>query len=182
MSIKHQLSLDIPYTANPRIFRIIDTSIYDATMDVDCQQLEVTPPGFNQPVSVPVTTTHFSLVLTACNLGLQSQNCTDNAYILPDGIYVVKYSVSPNDKVYVEYHHLRVTQFIGRYNQLLCDLEIHACEPSADVKAQLDELRLIKSFIEAAKVKVEDCHDDAEGMNLLLYAQQRLMKLSDDNC
>lgn len=182
MSIKHQLSLDIPYTTNPRILRIADTSIYDLTMAVDCQRLEVIPPGFNESVNVPVTSTHFSLVLSACNLGLQTQNCADNAYILPDGIYIIKYSISPNDKVYVEYHHLRVTQFIGRYNQLLCDLELHACEPSADVKAQLEELRLIKSFIDAAKVKVEDCHDDVEGMNLLTYAQQRLMKFSDDNC
>jgi hypothetical protein len=182
MANKHQLSLDIPYTSNPRIFRIVDASIYNANVKVDCQHLEVTPPGFNEPVNVPITTTQFSMVLTACNLGLQTKNCVDNAYILPDGIYIIKYSVSPNDKVYVEYHHLRVTQFIGRYNQLLCDLELHACEPSADVKAQLDELRLIKSFIDAAKVKVEDCHDDAEGMNLLAYAQQRLMKLSDDNC
>ena len=182
MSIKHQLGLDIPYTANPTIFRVVDVSIYDALMDVDCQQLEITPPGFNEPVSIPVSTQNFSLVLTACSLKIQTQDCGSDAYMLPDGIYIIRYSVSPNDKLYVEYHHLRTTHLINKYNQLLCDLEIHACEPEPDVKAQLDELRLIKSFIDAAKVKVEDCHDDAEGMSLLVYAQQRLMKFSNDNC
>jgi hypothetical protein len=56
-----------------------------------------------------------------------------------------------------------------------------ACEPPADVKADLDELRLIKSFIDAAKVKVEVCNSPDEGMDLLNYAQKRLDKFT-GNC
>jgi hypothetical protein len=55
-------------------------------------------------------------------------------------------------------------------------LELDACEPDADVKEQLEELNLIKSFIDAAKVKVEYCHDPEIGMELLIYAQKRLLK------
>jgi hypothetical protein len=55
-----------------------------------------------------------------------------------------------------------------------------SCEPEADIKKELDELRLIKSFIDAAKVKVEDCHENKEGMDLLIYAQKRLRKMDCD--
>ena len=177
----HQLFLDIPHTSNPRVFRIFDSSIYSDVLPITCATLEITPPGFNQPTSISVLP-NFNLVLNACSLGIQTQGCGDSSEIIPDGIYILRYSVSPNDKVYVEYNHLRVTQFINRYNQKLCELEMHACEPSADIKAQLNELRLIKSFIDAAKVKVEDCHQNNEGMELLLYAQKRLMKMDGVKC
>lgn len=177
----HQLSLDIPHTNNPRIFRIFDTSVYSDLLHIKCGTLQITPPGFNIPTNITVDP-GFNLILTACQLGIQTQDCGTTSAILPDGIYIVRYSVSPNDNVYVEYYHLRVTQFINRYHQLMCNLEVAACEPSVETKSKLAELRLIKSFIDAAKIKVEDCHDTTEGMDLLLYAQKRLMKLDGAIC
>jgi hypothetical protein len=93
----------------------------------------------------------FNLILNACTLGLQSSGCGTTSERLPDGIYVIRYSVSPNDRVYVEYHYLRVCQTLNKYFHELCELELSACEPEADVKEDLAELRLIKSFIDAAK-------------------------------
>jgi hypothetical protein len=93
---------------------------------------------------------------------------------LPDGIYKIKYTVSPNDLVFVEYYQLRLTQTLNTYNQQLCILELAACEPSVETRARLTELRLIKSFFDAAKVKAEDCHDPGLAMDLLLYAKRRL--------
>lgn len=180
-SYAHQLFLDIPFTANPRVFRIFDSSIYTEELPLTCGILEITPPGFLYPKTIEVLP-NFNLVLNACSLGLQTTGCGENSEILPDGIYHVRYSVSPNDKVFVEYDHLRVTQFTNRYSQMLADLEIAACEPDADVKAQLNELRLIKSFIDAAKVKIEECHENSDGMELLLYAKKRLMKIDCNKC
>jgi hypothetical protein len=178
---QHQLSLDIPHTNNPRVFRIFDTSIYSDKIPVKCGLLQITSPGFNYPMNIDVLP-NFNLVLNACTLGIQSKGCGDTSEVLPDGIYKIRYSDSPNDKVFVEYNHLRVTQFINRYNQKLCALEMAACEPEADIKEQLKELRLIKSFIDTAKIKVEDCHENSVGMDLLLYAQKRLMKLDGIKC
>jgi hypothetical protein len=177
----HQLSLDIPCTNNPRVFRIFDTSLYDPDIPVKCPLLQITSPGFNQPVNIEVLP-NFNLVLNACTLGVQVHDCGQTSQVLSDGIYVIRYSVSPNDKVFVEYTHLRTTQFVNKYNQMLCKLEISACEPSAEIKEKLKELRLIKSFIDAAKVKVEECHENELGMELLLYAQKRLMKLDNVKC
>jgi len=177
----HQLFLEVPHTNNPRILRIVDTSIYTDKLPIQCGVLQITPPGFNSPKNIDVDP-NFNLALNACSLGIQNSDCGTSSQILPDGIYIIRYSVSPNDQVYVEYNHLRVTQFINRYNQLLANLELAACEPPADVKKELDELRLIKSFIDAAKVKVEYAHENSEAMDILVYAQHRLMKLEGMMC
>lgn len=89
---------------------------------------------------------------------------------------MINYSVAPNTSVFVEYNHLRTTQTTNKYFNLLCDLEMSSCEPGADVKEKLEELRLIKGFIDAAKAKVEYCHEPQAGMELLIYAQKRLNK------
>lgn len=181
MPSKHQLSLELPDTNNIKVLRLFDTSQYGEGLTVDCGTLRITAPGFNQPVSLEVLP-HFNLVLNACTLGLQHGNCGEDHQALPDGIYVINYSVSPNTNVFVEYNYLRATQTLNRYYNLLAELEMGACEPDADIKERLAELRLIKSFIDAAKAKVEYAHEPEAGMELLIYAKKRLDKLTSDNC
>ena len=181
MASKHQLSLELPDSNNIKVLRIFDTSIYSSDLSVDCGTLSIISPGYNLPVNIEVVP-NFNLVLTACTLGIQSSGCEDASLPLPDGIYTIRYSVSPNSSVYVEYYHLRVTQTANRYYNLLCDVEMSACEPAPDVKEQLNELRLIKSFIDAAKSKVEYCHELEAGMELIVYAKKRLDRITDNLC
>jgi hypothetical protein len=181
MASKHQLSLEVPETNNCQVFRVFDTSLYTDDLEVTCGTLQITSPGFNEPVNIEVLQ-GFNLILNACTLGLQSNLCGTVSQRLPDGIYTIRYSVSPNDKVYVEYQYLRVCQTLNKYFNFLCRLELAACEPQADVKAQLEELRMIRSFIDAAKVKVEYCESPQQGMDLFLYAQSKLERFGKDCC
>jgi len=181
MAFKHQLSLEIPDTNNCLVLRLFDTSIYAENLSVTCETLAITPPGFNEPVFISVDS-EFNLTLNSCDLKLQTVNCGSVSQCLPDGIYTISYSVSPNDKVFVEYKYLRVCQILNVYFNELCKLEMAACEPQADVKAKLEELRLIKSFIDAAKAKVEYCQDLQKGNDLLTYAKKRLDKYSSGHC
>ena len=48
MANKHILSLEVPTVANCEIFRVKDTSQYTDSLYVDCGELLITPPGFNQ--------------------------------------------------------------------------------------------------------------------------------------
>ena len=175
MPNKHQLSLEVPDTNNCSVFRVFDTSIYSSLLDVTCATLQITSPGFNEPVSIEVLP-NFNLVLNGCTLGIQTQGCGSVSELMPDGIYNIRYSVSPNSEVYVEYNYLRICMTLNKYFNYLCQVELAACEPEADVKEQLEELRLIKSFLDAAKVKVEYCENPQEGMELFMYAQARLQK------
>lgn len=174
MSLKHQLSLEVPDTNNTKVFRVTDTSIYSDALEVKCPTLQIISPGFKLPVTIDVIE-GFNLVLNACTLGIAAGDCS-NSPSIPDGIYYLKYSVSPNDKVYVEYYHLRVTQTLNIYNNALCEIELSACEPDEITKNKLEELRLIRSYIDAAKIKVEDAHELEKGMQLLLYGKKLLTK------
>lgn len=175
---KHVLSLEAPETLNETILRIIDMSIYTDTMPIDCPILNITLPGFNSSVELGEEdiTTGFNLNLTACNLELQTENCGTKFKALPDGIYVIKYSVSPNDVVYVEYNHLRTTKLRLKYEKILCDLDLAACEPSVEVSEQMNMLKDIEMYIKAAVAKVETCHDPKKGMQLYTYAKDLLAK------
>ena len=185
--MKHVLSLHMPNTMNDWALTIHDTSIYNENMNISCPTLQVLMPGFTSATtinedSVPPLVPGFIRHLTACTLEVQSTDCGSRYDCLPDGIYVIRYSVSPNDLVYVEYNHLRIVQAMKLYSKHLCDLKLQACEPSKQQTARLDELREIKSYLEAAKATVEDCHKPTKGMELYNYALKRLNALNCSSC
>jgi len=109
MANKHILSLEIPTVSNCDLLCIKDTSQYSKELAVDCEELLITLPGYTVPVLIKVDK-DFDMCLTACTLALQKTECGTVQQNIPDGIYIIKYSVSPNSKVYVEYNHLRVIQ------------------------------------------------------------------------
>lgn len=164
--------------------RVVDTSIYNPDVEVRCPILEVTLPGFNYSVQFGEAdiAPGFMLNLTACDLEVQIDNCGTQFNTLPDGIYVLKYSVSPNDLVYVEYNHLRVTKLLHRYNGILCELDMGACEPDSKLEKKFKELHKIRMYIDAAKAQVEICHNPRKGMELYKFAKKLLDKFECKSC
>jgi hypothetical protein len=181
---RHVLSLDAHDTLNCTILRIEDTSVYTSDLKIECPILEITLPGFTSAVQIgdDKIDSGFRLNLTACDLGVQSNDCGTNYSNLPDGVYVIKYSISPNDTVYVEYNHLRVSQLLNNLQKVLCELDIAACDPNTVTEAKLRELHLIREFINAAKAKVETCHEPKKGMELYTYAKKLLSKFECTSC
>lgn len=177
---KHILSLEIPDTMNKCILRVVDTSVYATGIPVTCPLLQITAPGFMHPVnfSTPSVTPGFSLNITACDLELQTSDCGTVFYDVPDGIYIIKYSVEPKDLVYVEYNHLRITCANNKVKAVYCDLQLGACDPPANIKDKLNQIRLIQQYLLAAKAYVEDCRDPKRGMELYRYAVKLLDKMS----
>jgi hypothetical protein len=177
----HVLSLEIPTVSNPCVFKIFDTSVYSPLVGIFNPRLEIVAPGFSFTSELPFVPDS-SPTLTACDLGLQLENC-DTVYAnLPDGIYSIKYLVDPECKVYVSYNHLRMTCAWNRYEKILCTLSISDCDPPAKIKQRLRDLQLIRMYMEAAKAKVETCHENQEGMTLFNYAVKLLNKFECRNC
>jgi len=186
----HVLSLEVPQVMNECILKILDTSVYQTanpTIPIICPTLNITVPGFGYSNQIEGTTmTNFvntgHITLTACDLQLQNTNCGTQYYNIPDGIYIIKYSVSPNDTVYVEYNHLRISHALNKYYNILCDVDAAACDPPFKIKQKLEELRLIFMYLQAAKSKVEFCLEPQKGMSLYNYALKLLNKLECKNC
>ena len=177
MANRHILSLEIPTVSNCNLLCIKDTSQYSENLAVECEELLITLPGYSVPVLIKVDK-DFDMCLTACTLALQSENCGTEQQNIPDGIYIIRYSVSPNSKVYVEYNHLRVTKLLSQYYEVLCDLEVQACQPDSEKQSLLAEMSYIRTVIDAAVANVEYCQSAAHGMQLYNYAKSRLNKIS----
>lgn len=191
MAGKHILSLDIPQSSNCEILPIVDTSDYNEDLGVDCPELLITSPGYNSPRLIKTTVVKDSdgnwetfgrLNLTACSLGLQTTSCSSSRAAIKDGIYIIKYSVSPNDKVYVEYNHLRVTEILTSYYKKLCELDVQPCQPSSEFQQVMAEMKYIRTLIDAAVAKVEYCQSPNEGLELYNFAKAKLKKITCDVC
>jgi hypothetical protein len=145
----HVLSLEVPTVMNPCIMKLFDTSVYatNPTMPITCPTLNVTVPGYGYSTEITGLkmdnfVLYSQLTLTACDLQLQTVDCGSSYVNIPDGIYIIKYSVSPNSTVYVEYNHLRITDALNAINDLLCCLDLQACDPQGPVKEKLKEMSI----------------------------------------
>lgn len=175
---KHILRLRIPSMTDEGVFVIEDISTYDSVLPVSCETLQVTTPGAMSSTLVTVSR-GFRSVLNACTVGiLPGSSCGDSCPALPDGLYNVRYSVSPNDTVFVEYYHMRTTRAMNRYHNLLCHLDLQCCLPDQETQYQLQELDIIHNFILSAKVTAENCHHPQDAINQLRYANHLIDKLS----
>jgi len=123
----------------------------------------------------------FNLNLTPCALGLQTYNCDQSTSPFPDGVYTIGYRVQPHEKVFVQYHYLRVTEILKMYHEKLCELDITPCEPTFSKNKLLSDMRFIRTMIDAAKAKVEYANNTEEGLQLYNFAYARLKKITCDN-
>lgn len=183
MAIKHTLALDIPDTACENILKIWDASVYGEGLVVDCPRLDIYLPGYSTPIyytNAPTATPPVVLAkgfvknLSTTDLGIT--HADDEAGNFPDGLYTIRYSVSPNDKVFVQYYHLRVTHLTNVYYKEVCKIQLQACEPTAEQHQKMHDLRYIKMYIDAAKAKAEYCHAPIQANEMYDYAKNLLAK------
>jgi len=181
MAQKHILSLDIPETLNAKIFRVVDTSTYSTTLGITCNRLQILLPGYLEEVTLEILPNSQN-VFNACTLHLQDTNCNTALSELPDGIYTLRYSVAPNDKVWIEYNYLRIAQTLNTYYNILCSINLTGAEPLATEKEKLNKLRMLKMMLEGAKAKVEFCNNPQQGQLIFNYAKKQIDKLNCTYC
>jgi hypothetical protein len=176
---RHQLFLEFPETTNEGIIRIEDSSIYNSAIPINCITLEITPPGYATPTVITGLSPYFKLFLNACDLGILLPGaCADVCPVLPEGIYNVRYSISPNDKVWVEYKIMRVVSTKQKWYKTLCWINDRPCSPVNDQLVLIRELQLISNQIDSAVGFVEDLHEYQTGMDMFRYARKKLIEIS----
>ena len=181
MAVKHFLELDIPDLSCESILKITDISVYGAGLDIDCLRLDIWLPGFSTPTYFTDLLPFFTRNFSPIDFELQHPD-TDALISLPDGLYTIRFSVSPNDKVYVEYYHLRTTRITNLYYKELCKVQLQNCEPDAEQHQKLHDLRYIKMYIDAAKSKAEYCHSPKQAVEMLAFSEKLLNKYKTGCC
>jgi hypothetical protein len=158
-----------------RFFRIQDNSAYGEGFTPECGALYVTPPGFNYPTGFEVDP-YFNILINSSNLGLTKPS--EPLAELSDGAYIVRYSINPNDKTWVEYYHFVNCVQLSKYNAVLCKLNLMGCDSDDTKESYMKELCKIKLYIDGAKAYAERGALDKSG-ELYSYADKLLTKLSD---
>lgn len=170
-----KLALQIPQINDCYSLRILDSSTYNEGITVSCGQLLITPPGFTYPAGFDVEK-DFNVLLTSKSLGLSPKKASIE--VLPEGVYIIRYSINPNDKVWVEYYHLRNCQQLNRYFSLLCKVGLEPCDNiTPELEESMKTLSKIKLYIDTAKALVEYCNSPKKGMEIYEYANKLLTKL-----
>lgn len=182
MAKSHKLSLEAPDTLNLCILRLVDTSVYDADMAIKCPVLQVTPPGATEPNNIDTIQPEFIKSFTACDLKIQKSGCGTSFNNLADGVWILRYSVSPNDTVYVEYNHMRTTAAQLRIREILCDLDVSGCAPEDKTMKTLRHLQDLSIQLLAAKASVEQCGQPRKGMDIYNYVLSQLNKIQCRTC
>lgn len=176
-----ELFLDFPDTTSVKTMRVSDASFYNPKIKVTCARVDVTPPGYLEPITFNVKA-GFSIVLNASNLKLAKVKVYKKLQALPDGIYTIKYSINPNDGLWIEYDYLRISKLMEDYNAALLAIKITPYPLSREVQAELKRIREIEWYIKSAKGEVEYKGNRTRGMELYHYAAQLLAEMTKEKC
>lgn len=172
------LILDIRPTTSCKSFLIKDISVYNENLPVTCGTLSIMTPGYCKPSFYDVAK-DFEKKINMSNLELQKASGFDCLSELPDGIFKIKYSINPNDKLFVEYNYMNTCKINKRYMSAICDFLSNRCDlTKSEQKEKIEGLFEISSLIEYSKAAAEDCGDDDIAMELYEEANEKLKNLN----
>lgn len=172
----HILGVDVIPTTDENILHLFDTSDYAEFLGKTCARLEIRVPGFRD-IRVFEPSPYFNLALNTKHLKLIPEGATVLSP-LPDGVYFIRYSLSPNESTFVEFEHLRTTQFECALNEFRCTLKLQCGLPDNNTTKILDDLQMVDHFLKAAKASVDYCGEYEKGTELFNYAKKLFSKLN----
>jgi len=139
---------------DPNLLGVVDKSYYPSGFTVSTPTVEITPPSFPK-----ATLTYTIKTLNTYNSNDLKLTCVDNESQLgnlPDGMYTIKMSISPEYSYNRTKSFLRTTNIRRKYGIAVMKTDITCC--SDDIKKQhmvyLDE---INYYIECAIAAGNDC-------------------------
>ena len=165
-----ELFLEFKPTKGCKSFLIKDVSNYNPDLPITCNQLLVKVPGFTyghtfEPLS------NFELLVNMSNVGISKHGPLPQ---LPDGNYDIKYSINPNDKLFVEYNYYSTCQLQEDY--INAALNLYKSENPLSFKS-IDKLFEISNLIEHAKLAAEDTNNIYIANDLYNQAKTKLKEL-----
>lgn len=158
-------------TYNTLSLAVIDTSVYDTTPA--SPTIEITPPGFN-PATIPFNVNEYNL-FTSVNLGISTQ-----PQPLPDGVYHIRYSITPAYQNYVEKSIMRTDKIQERFDEAFMHLDMMECDRAIKTQAKTD-LNTIYFFIQGSIAAANNCAI-TNSNKLYQQADRLLTNFMKNNC
>lgn len=176
MATLHLDILVVP-TYSTHTLGITDISIYPNDPPiVTAPTIEITPPGF-ELVSIPFIIEEFT-VYTSTTLGLTEVD--EETVPLPDGIYLIKYSIAPAYTNYIEKSIMKVDSIQEKFDEAFMKLDMMECDKAIKTQSKID-LNTIYFFIQGSIAAANNCAID-ESNKLYAQANKMLNNFIGSNC
>ncbi len=174
---------EIP-TNDCKFMRIADNSYYNPNVVVENPILEVTVPGFDcSAVITSGLSPGFSLLLNSSTLKIAGASVAGQLLTLPDGPYYMRFSIKPNDKLFVSYTLFRNCQLTQRHLKAVCNLFSEQCQISRmDFESTRKKLTWIKELMDASKAMAEECGEADKAIEMYNEANRLLTGINDCGC
>lgn len=173
------LKLDIIVlpTYNKYNMAVLDASTYPTDPPVvNTPWLQITVPGFglsyNGAFTVNAPNVFTSTTFGFTELGEETP--------LPDGIYLIKYTVNPATEYFVEKSIMRVDRIQEKFDKVFMQLDMMECDNAIKTQSKV-ELNSIYFMIQGAIAAANDCATIASG-KLYDKADSMLDKLLANGC
>ena len=175
MPLLHLDILVIP-TYNTLTLGVADASTYTSTPPVVTNPtIEITVPGFDVAV-IPFTVDDFN-IFTSTNLGLSPVGVNQP---LPDGVYHLKYSITPAYENFVEKSIMRVDKLQEKFDGAFMKLDMMECDLALRTQSSVT-LNTIYFFIQGAIAAANNCAI-TDSNKLYNQADKMLNNFLKNNC
>lgn len=155
-------------THDSKYVSVADVSFYPTGFNKTNPSIEITMPGF--AVKVLAFTPSSIQVYNSNTLGITCDGC--DFIPLPDGIWTVRYSVSPSFEYYIQKTFLRVDSLYQRFDAVYMKMDFMQCNDAI----RLEDRRILESietFIEGAIAAANKCANSL-AMDLYVKASQMI--------
>ena len=148
------LKLDILVipTYNNLTLGVADVSTYPITPPITSPTMEITVPAFGR-VTLPFNPNDFN-IFNSLSLGITSVG--DSLLPLPDGVYYLRYTVTPAYVNFVERSIIRVDQLQEKFDSAFMRLDMMECDRAIKTQQKV-ELNSIYFFIQGAIAAANNC-------------------------
>lgn len=172
------LKLDILVipTYNTLTLGIADVSTYPTSPAISSPTIEITVPTFGK-VTLPFNINDFN-IFNSLSLGITSVG--DSLLPLPDGIYYLKYTVTPAYLNFVERSIMRVDQLQEKFDNAFMKLDMMECDRAIKTQQKV-ELNSIYFFIQGSIAAANNCAVD-EANKLYTQAKKMLNNFMNGGC
>ncbi len=156
-----------------KTFTLIDKSVYVTPPQVTSAQYRITIPNFNAYVDVAYTPNQ-AITINSNILKLSNTPFQEQLVCLPSGLYIIRQSICPNDKLFIEKKYFNICNELNSLSAL-------ACEALQDCKKDLSTIYKLYQNFYIAKDVIETC-DECKGITLYNETLKELQSLTDTNC
>lgn len=130
-----------------------DSSVYNSTPTNP--SFEITVPGYSK-----INVTFVPGVVNIYNPVILELSTDNTSMYLPDGVYIVKYSVNPNTTTFVQKSFMRVGYIDSLYKRAFLQID-NDCECNPNKRKELkDQLRDIRLLIDGSVAALDNCDTD----------------------